>query len=168
MPYVIPFCYYVAVGLLNTFWTHFHREGDCLVWSKGKTSAGYGEVWVPSLKKVKYTHHVAFYLAHGYWPRYLLHTCDNPPCGEKSHLVDADHPSNMLDAHAKGRLYKLPRFEGSAHPQAKVTEEIVRAIRRRAYDGEPIAFLGKEYGISRSTVQRIVQGVLWKHVDQNG
>lgn len=40
------------------------------------------------------------------------HTCDNPACFEADHLFAASHRENMLDAAAKGRLWR------GGHPSA--------------------------------------------------
>lgn len=154
------------MSLFDDFWSHFTPEGECLVWSRARIAKGYGEVWIPFMKETKYTHHVAFFLTHGYWPKYVLHTCDNPPCGKPSHLVDADHEANMLDAWGKGRLPLPPRMLGSTHPNAKLTDAQVIEMRSRFAAGEPFAALGRAFGISRSVAHKIVTRRAWKHLHQ--
>lgn len=48
---------------------------------------------------------------------------------------------------------------------AKVTEDDVRAIRRRAANGEKRSLLAAEYGLKYAAVAHIVTGINWKHVE---
>ncbi|MER5750632.1 HNH endonuclease [Streptomyces sp. NPDC002088] len=51
---------------------------------------------------------------------------------------------------------------GVDHPMAKVTPEIVAEIRRRADGGEPRGLLQLAFGLSKSTIQRIVTRTGWR------
>lgn len=54
---------------------------------------------------------------------------------------------------------------GAAHPQATVTDDIVRSLRQRyATGGSTYAALAKDFGISVVTVSRIIRYKTWKHV----
>lgn len=58
------------------------------------------------------------------------------------------------------------RYRGSAHQGSKLTEEIVREIRRR-YETHPrptLKELGLEFGVTTSVVSEIVNRKAWKHV----
>lgn len=55
------------------------------------------------------------------------------------------------------------RSRGENNPRAKLTEDMVREIRRRAAT-EPKGALAREYGVARSNVQFIVSGSSWAHV----
>lgn len=56
------------------------------------------------------------------------------------------------------------RTVGSAKPQATLTEEIVRACRRRWAAGEGQRELAAEYGVSRPTMHKAITGKTWQHV----
>ncbi|WP_406170318.1 HNH endonuclease [Streptomyces canus] len=51
---------------------------------------------------------------------------------------------------------------GADHPMAKATPEMVAEIRRRADSGEPRGLLQLAFGLSKSTIQRIVTRTGWR------
>ena len=53
------------------------------------------------------------------------------------------------------------KFEGEAHPRAKLTELIVREIRASAL---PLRARARLYGVSQKTVQQIVRRETWHHI----
>jgi hypothetical protein len=78
---------------------------------------------------------------------------------------------NSIDMYAKGRHVilrienlKPPRFEGSAHPHAKLTEAKAIEIRRRIADGEFVRALAREFQIDRKTIMNLRDRVTWRHL----
>lgn len=66
--------------------------------------------------------------------------------------------------HRQGRQERTPR--GAKHANAKLTEAQVTEIRRSYYAGEKdTTALSKAYGISPSSVENIVNGTAWGHVE---
>lgn len=53
---------------------------------------------------------------------------------------------------------------GSRIPHCKITEAIVREIRRRVYKGEVQRVIAQEIGLSVAQISRIVRGKRWSHV----
>ena len=53
---------------------------------------------------------------------------------------------------------------GEMHPRAKLTDDDVRAIRRRWEAGERQKKLSEEYDIPQSQISKIVNGTAWIHV----
>lgn len=53
---------------------------------------------------------------------------------------------------------------GEAHPSAKVSEVDVRLIRLRAEQGDSCRRISRDYSVSPSTIERIVNRTKWKHV----
>ena len=53
-------------------------------------------------------------------------------------------------------------YQGERHPNAKLTDEKAREIKRRAEAGEIGAALAREFGIDPGTVSRIVSGKRWR------
>jgi hypothetical protein len=79
------------------------RRGDdeCWPWTATRDSKGYGRLWWGD--RLEGAHRIALFLATGRMPSYVMHSCDNPPCCNPAHLVEADHQTNMADMMAKGR-----------------------------------------------------------------
>ena len=94
-------------------------------------------------------HRVAFFFEHGFWPRYCLHSCDNPPCVNVRHLRDGTQVDNMADRVSRNR---------QSYPFKKLNAEIHAQIRKRGLEGENTYALAREYGLAQSTVHYIVKG----------
>lgn len=60
------------------------NDAGCLVWTKNKVS-GYGQVWVPELKRLRLVHHISFEAAYGLIP-------DRHDVGHLCHDQDASCP----------------------------------------------------------------------------
>ena len=70
------------------------------------------------------------------------------------------HANNMADAVADGAMRK-----GGERADAKMTEEIVRLLRTRYFNGGiSISDLASEVGVSRKAVSHAINRVTWKHV----
>jgi len=78
-------------------------EGECLVWTGGRTTAGYARLSVAG--KPQYVHRLVWAQHHGPIPDGLviMHTCDNPPCVNIDHLRMGTDADNAADRDAKGR-----------------------------------------------------------------
>jgi transposase-like protein len=59
----------------------------------------------------------------------------------------------------------VPREDRRPTPGAKLTPADVREIRRRAAAGEPQAALGREFGLGKIAVHRLVHRQTWKNVE---
>ena len=80
------------------------KPNGCLEWTgRAGNGLGYGKIHFNG--KQVYTHRVAWELVNGPIPNglYILHSCDNPPCCELTHLSLGTHAENMADMVAKGR-----------------------------------------------------------------
>ena len=60
--------------------------------------------------------------------------------------------------------YYLPNTQGERNPQAKLTAEQVREIRRRDASGEDRREMAKEFGINERYLYCIVTRRAWRHV----
>lgn len=69
------------------------------------------------------------------------------------------YPYQVLGKQQRGGV------RGEASGGAKLTASKVRTMRERYRQGEIVADLHKEYGISRTTCVRVINGKTWKHID---
>lgn len=141
----------------------------CHIFQGGIGKDGYGKV--KRHGKTLRMHRVVYAEAHGVelTPKdVIMHKCDNPPCINKDHLQLGDHNLNELDKTMKGRRTPSPSIShpdkvprGEKHPRAVLTEAIIDRIRTSGDSDEQLA---KEYGVSRSTIQRANRGTTWASI----
>jgi hypothetical protein len=60
--------------------------------------------------------------------------------------------------------YIPDRDHGDNHPQAKLTTEKVREIKRRLAQGEKLTHLASEYKVDKGLIWQIKTGRIWQHV----
>lgn len=129
------------------------QRGECRVWTGYiHKKTGYGLVWADG--RTRQAHVVSYERHHGPIPPGLcvLHSCDNRPCIEGSHLFAKTKQDNTDDMVAKGREKKV---YGVYHGLAKLTPELVKIIRKRyvPYDRKNGASaLAREFGVTQPTI----------------
>lgn len=169
--------------------------GDgCCEWQGNRNNWGYGRLDIPGRGTVS-AHVLAWEIASGQpVPAGLavLHTCDNRPCvraddvgvymldgiakPRRGHLFLGTIAENMYDMWSKGRGATGDRNGNRLHPErtargehqwkAKLTALQVAAIlARHAAGTDGTVALATEYGVSRTTIRRIVRRETWRHVN---
>ena len=73
----------------------------CWEWKGATDQNGYGCFGFEG--RTQKAHRVSFFLANGYLPPVVAHTCDNPPCVNTAHLFPTDKKGNEQDKVSKGR-----------------------------------------------------------------
>jgi hypothetical protein len=91
--------------------------------------------------------------------QWVLHHCDVPMCVNADHLFTGTRTDNVRDMVSKGRAV-IPRGIGEQSGRAKLTEEIVAAIRT---SGEQTQRLAERYGVSGACIRYVRSGRSWKH-----
>lgn len=137
-----------------------HGTDDCIV-SPYVTSDGYGSY------TRQYQHHAmhieACEIRNGPMPRpgmQATHTCGVRACVNPRHMLWGTHKSNYADAVRHGTSCR-----GERHGCAKLTWADVRSIRARATAGlvrGDLTSIGREYGVSRSSISLIINNRIWK------
>jgi HNH endonuclease len=92
---------------------------------------------------------------------FVRHKCDNRLCVNPEHLELGVQKLNMEDCVKRGRINR-----GEDRPQAKLTEEIVRDMRRRRQNGESFRSLAIRYGVAINCAVSATLGKTWAHVDE--
>jgi hypothetical protein len=138
-------------------------------------------------------HRLAYTLLNGPLPSkvFVCHHCDVELCCRPEHLFAGTHTDNMRDMQSKGRgaigdrngsrvhIERIPRGDAHyfrLHPESiprgsarywrtNLTEADVLEIRRRyAAGGISQARLGKEYGLTQSTIGEMIRRETWTHI----
>jgi hypothetical protein len=130
--------------------------GNCWIWTGYTNANGYGTIQIDGRPCL--THRVSWELANGpitdgLW---ILHQCDNPPCVRVDHFLLGTVIRNVQDAVDRNRL-----AQGDRNGNAKLLAENVAEIRTCYQAGEPAVALAARFGISRSTVHRVVGMKAW-------
>lgn len=123
------------------------HETACWVWQRAANDQGYGQVFVNG--SIKYAHRFFYERAFGAVPEGLEldHCCRVTLCVNPAHLEPVSHRENMR----RGRSTKL-------------TEEVVREIRRLAKSGMSQRAIARAYGLDHGWVSRIVRRIAWSDV----
>ena len=150
-------------AIRHRFEPKYERGGleECWEWQAGTFKSGYGSITVNGSRER--AHRIAYWLENGPIPegQFVLHHCDNRRCVNPSHLYLGTHQDNRQDAVERDRTAR-----GEAHGRVKLTEDDVREIKRRAVD-EPYRAIADEFGVNQSTVNDIMNGHTWSHVEIN-
>lgn len=151
---------------MEKFWSRVNKKGpeDCWEWT-GAKNKGYGQLNVNG--KTSKAHRVSYEIhkgpiapGKGYHGTVVKHSCHNRSCVNPTHLTAGTQRENLEEMTSSGR-----RARGSSNGKSKLTEEIVREIRRRYIKGQITqAELGKEFGVTGSLVSLVLRGKIWTHV----
>lgn len=98
---------------------------------------------------------VACTLAHGRRPPGLevLHACDEKNCANPAHLRWGTRAENNREAWDRGR-----QLSGERHHRAKITDDQLRELARRATAGESVKALAAEFGVDWSLAYSWLRG----------
>ena len=131
----------------------------CHVWFGDFYSCGYGRISFRG--KSTNAHRVAWILTKGRLPQgvFVLHRCDNRACVNVEHLFLGSQRDNIIDMYKKGRGAR-----GEKNGQAKINSEQVKQIRERTISGESQRSLANKFGISKTSIARVVHRITWANV----
>lgn len=154
------------------FWRKVQKSDGCWLWTGATTRGGYGTAW-DGARQVR-AHRFSYALANG--PigdgLFVCHRCDVPACVNPEHLFLGTPAENSADCKGKGRLavgdghgsrlHPKTQVRGERHPSARLTAPDVVGIRERWASGEAVGALAVAFGVSHTTVGKIVRGLRWK------
>lgn len=124
---------------VERFWAKVNKEGPvpehcpelgpCWIWTRGKTTAGYGGFYIGQVHH--YAHRFSWRIHFGEIEEGLCvcHKCDNPPCCNPSHFFKGTNADNQADKCAKGRYVKGRTIRGDEHYARTNPEKLARGDR---------------------------------------
>lgn len=92
----------------------------------------------------------------------VRHTCDNPSCINPEHLLIGTHQDNQDDKVERNRQVK----GADVHTATLTVEDVkyIRSVYKSHHKLYGACALGRLYGVSNSTVNRIVNNKTWRSV----
>jgi hypothetical protein len=148
------------------FWKKVAKSEDgCWLWiARGKTAFGYGLFKDRFETHTMPAHRWSWMLTYGEIPpgAWVLHKCDTPACVRPDHLYIGGLAENTRDAIVRNRYKSYP---GQSHPNAKFTDDDVRAIRARFAAGETNRQIAADYAVTYQAVAHVTSGRAWRHLD---
>jgi hypothetical protein len=141
-------------------WTPEPNTG-CFLWFgvQRNNRGGYGGFNVGG--KMRLAHRLAWEWANGRSAKgqVVRHQCDTPECVNPAHLEIGTQADNARDRNMRGR-----HAHGEHHGKAKLTDQIVREIRRLLIDGiESQRSIARRHGVNPKVIIDIKRGLIWRH-----
>lgn len=151
---------YKGLTLLDLLRHNVTPVGDCLMWNGGRMPNGYAVLH--HKRKRHLVHRVVMEVINGENPDglYVLHSCDNPGCCNPKHLSIGTPKDNVADMVKRKR-----NRTGAQCSWASLTDEDVIAIRANPNrKGRPLTLIATEYGVSQTTISKVLRGETYKNV----
>lgn len=150
----------VLIGEIARFWKmiEIKASSECWYWRGSLNTDGYGQCRFRGMRRAN---RVAYLLHYGSLDEkeLVLHSCDTPACCNPYHLSTGDDAENARQRIDRGRQNQL---KGEDHPHAKLTNHSVKEIRNLYEQGLTQMEIGKQFGVTQTSVSKIVRGEQWK------
>ena len=135
-------------------------QDQCWEW-QSTTDGKYGTFGLKG--KAYKAHRIAYLLHNKSQPdidKDVCHSCDNPPCVNPNHLFLGTRSENLRDMHSKGRWVCPEKLKGDKSPYVVHSDKKIRKLIFLYKSGcFSSHYLGERYGVPRSLVYRVIQGI---------
>lgn len=113
-------------SLAERLWARVRKTETCWIWEGSRNALGYGNIGRGGRGAGNVsTHRAAWELTYGSVPdgKYLLHSCDNPPCCNPAHLRLGTAVENNAEWMVRGKGRATPRQHIKATPYTAPVED---------------------------------------------
>lgn len=154
--------------LLGRFEQKFRVTPGCWEWTGSKVPDGYGQMRVGN--KLQRSNRLSHEFYKGPIPEgfVVMHSCDNPSCGNPDHLSAGLQADNVADMVRKGRQQTKEVLRagklGEKNGSSKLTTENVHGIRRLIAAGLTQSSIATLFGVSQAEISRINTKKKWSHI----
>jgi hypothetical protein len=137
----------------------------CWLWL-GHLTRGYGRIRAFG-ETPRPAHRISYIIHVGPIPEglHVLHGCNEASCVNPAHLHLGTDVENTAD---KVRAGRQARVCGESNGRAKLTRDMVDLARRLHSDGASCAAVARRFGIAHSVMSRILRGLRWKLLSEEG
>lgn len=154
-----------------SFEKHVIRKEGCWDWKGPKAKNGYPVMPCRRIVGPDRGHRASWIIYKGKIPKgmQVCHHCDNPTCTNPDHLWIGTSKENNNDKIRKCRENNVPppHKVGVNNGSAKLNENQVKEIKVLLEKGLTSRDIGKQYGVSKTTIYRIKYKKNWKHVEES-
>lgn len=155
--------------LKKSFEKNVIRQEGCWSWKGSIAHGGYPVMTCRRQIGPDRGHRASWIIHFGPIPEglYICHKCDNPICTNPGHLWLGTQKENNDDKIRKCRQANNipPHKRGSENGSARLSEDQVKEIKILIKQGQSCYSLGKQFGVSKTTIQRIKTGKNWSHIE---
>jgi hypothetical protein len=135
----------------------FGPDGECWKWKAGHSTTGYGVFHTPDGQIGAHRYSYELHSGEKLGDLFACHHCDNKGCVNPDHLYAGTPQDNADDAVKRGRI-----LAGSAHPQAKICEDIAAKIASYRNTGTTAAVVAERFAdATEAIVYNIWSGSTW-------
>lgn len=144
-------------NLQDLFANAEQMPNGCIEWRSNISVNGYARLTIN--KRLTLVHRYVLELTEGLQEDLCaLHSCDNPPCINPSHLRWGTIKENNADTISRNRK-SMPR--GENHSNAILTSEQVQLIRAESFDLTTRQHLANKYNVSVAAISAIMKRKSW-------
>lgn len=138
---------------------------SCWLWKLRKDKDGYGKIKWQHIVRSAHRVSAHLYLGLKFEDSHILvcHHCDNPECVNPDHLYLGTVRNNFDDAVSRG---SIKWYSDEKSPNHKLSKNDAQEIWDLKQNGAVTKDVALRFGVSRGSVENIVKGHTWPHLNR--
>lgn len=131
-------------------------EADCILYQGHIGKEGYGLDYNPETQKTTLAHRLVFKNIYGYFPKIVMHLCNNKACVNPKHLKAGTQSENVIASYRDGL---------QVNPNRKLDTISVKHIYTSTFSQR---LLAKYYGVTQKVIWGIKNGKTYVDITGHG